>query len=68
MTSLRPPPVCCLHCGKPLGKLPRAAPHKRFCSPKHRNAWHAAERGRKLARLAQLEAEEQARLSAESKL
>ena len=33
----------CDECGKPF-RAPRFAPHKRFCSDKHRMAWHSRQR------------------------
>lgn len=30
----------CKNCGKPLGQLPKAAPHKVFCCSKCRFEWH----------------------------
>lgn len=47
MTEIEPEsdqPAECLWCSKPLGAMPRSAPHKKFCSTEHRNAWHAKQR------------------------
>lgn len=47
----------CAHCGRPFSRPPDA-PHKRFCSDAHREAWHKARREKDLAEVRRLRRED----------
>jgi hypothetical protein len=47
----------CKHCAKALGALPETAPHKRFCSAKCRQQFHADRRRAAQVLLAELDAD-----------